>query len=352
MTGSILFAFLSVEIAVRLLGIGPEFHVIYRENFQLSDNSVIGYELVPGSPDDEFTINSAGIRGREITVNKPDGVFRIAIIGDSISFGHRVRRDQTYAARLETLLNRKAAPGSVRYEVLNFGVHGYNVVQVVETLRVRVVAFDPDLVIYGYVLNDPQSFSLEGDSLKQMQLKAEESLNQRFLHGISRFLRHSQVFLLLRRLTLRPPIEPTLFAFDPTYRAHREGWALAFLRSLHQQPETWRRVTVAMASLAGIMNSRSFLPIVVAIFPVDSRDEPGRYRLQDVHARIGAEAERNGLYRLDLADVFQQESKRRLFGDFLHPNSRGHEVVALALLEWLNGSQLLPETALDLEASH
>ena len=91
---------------------------------------------------------------------------------------------------------------------------------------------------------------------------------------------------------------------------------------------------------------------MVAIFPVDSRDEPGRYRLQDVHARIGAEAERNGLYRLDLADVFQQESGRRLFGDFLHPNSRGHEVVAVALLEWLNGSQLLPETALDLEASH
>ena len=137
-TGSILFAFLGVETAVRLLGIGPDFHVIYRENFQLSDNSVISYELVPGSPDGEFTINSAGFRGREITVSKPDGVFRIAIIGDSISFGFHCLWDETYAARLETLLNRQAPPGSTRYEVLNFGVPGYNVAQVIETLRVRV----------------------------------------------------------------------------------------------------------------------------------------------------------------------------------------------------------------------
>ena len=136
-TGGILFAFLAVEIAVRLLGIGPRFHVIYRENYQLSDNSVIGYELVPGSPDGEYTINSAGIRGREVAVSKPDGVFRIAIIGDSISFGFHCRRDQTYAARLDTLLNRQAPTGSPRFEVLNFGVPGYNIAQAVETLRAR-----------------------------------------------------------------------------------------------------------------------------------------------------------------------------------------------------------------------
>ena len=91
-------------------------------------------------------------------------------------------------------------------------------------------------MLYGYVLNDPQSFSLEGESLKLMQLKAEESLNQRFSRGISRFLRHSQVFLLLRRPAIGPPTEPTLHAFDPTYRAYQEGSELAFLRSLHQQP--------------------------------------------------------------------------------------------------------------------
>ena len=218
-------------------------------------------------------------------------------------------------------------------------------------MRARAGTFDPDLVIYGYVLNDPQSFSVVGDSLKLMQSKAEEILDQRFSRGISRVLRHSQVFLLLRRPVIRLPAEPTLHAFDPTYRAYREGSELAFLRSLHQQPETWQRVTSGMAGLARVMDSRSSMPIVVVIFPIDSRAGAGRYPLRDVHSRIGAEAERKGLHYLDLAEALQQESERRLFGDFLHPNARGHEVVAAVLLEWLVESDLLPDTPIGIEAS-
>jgi hypothetical protein len=40
--------------------------------------------------------NSAGFRGRELTEAKPPGVFRVAVIGDSITMGSGVREDDTY----------------------------------------------------------------------------------------------------------------------------------------------------------------------------------------------------------------------------------------------------------------
>ena len=53
--------------------------------------------------------------------------------------------------------------------MLNFGVTGYNITQVVERLRTLGLRYEPDLLLYGYVLNDPQGISREGEIIKALR---------------------------------------------------------------------------------------------------------------------------------------------------------------------------------------
>jgi len=91
--------------------------------------------------------NAMGVRSRrEYTLNKPFGVTRVLMFGDSFTFGDEVSDDETYAARLEQLLPRT--------EVLNLGVHGYAHDQMLLYLREVGADYHPDLVLLGFVADD------------------------------------------------------------------------------------------------------------------------------------------------------------------------------------------------------
>src|SRR5690348_16620479 len=49
--------------------------------------------------------NSAGLHDYEHPVNKPPGTFRIAAMGDSITYGYRVNLDDSLTKRLEQKLD-------------------------------------------------------------------------------------------------------------------------------------------------------------------------------------------------------------------------------------------------------
>ncbi len=96
-------------------------------------------------------------------MKKEPGVFRIAMLGDSILWGHGLELKDTFAKQLETLLNESSEK---KIEVLNFGVSGYSTQQEVELYRVKASLHDPDLVIVGYCLNDFEESSVEGRAFK------------------------------------------------------------------------------------------------------------------------------------------------------------------------------------------
>lgn len=67
-----------------------------------------------------FGVGPLPYRGKEVKEKKPSGVFRIAALGGSTTFGWGIESDSdTWPARLETALNERFA--DTRFEVINFG---------------------------------------------------------------------------------------------------------------------------------------------------------------------------------------------------------------------------------------
>lgn len=124
---------------------------------QPSADPEIVYELKPNLRgrfhDALVETNRFGLRGPEISQEKPERTYRIAGLGDSHMFGQGVGQEEFYLALLQRKLNESAESGW-RFETLNFGTPGYNTVMEVGTFEHRALAFDPDLVLLHFIGND------------------------------------------------------------------------------------------------------------------------------------------------------------------------------------------------------
>jgi hypothetical protein len=82
--------------------------------------------------------------------------YRIAVVGDSVTFGEGVQRtEDTFAQVLEDTLNQQQQ--AVTVKVFNYGTSAYSVKEMVSTLQYRMLDIQPDLVVMAII---PQDFNL------------------------------------------------------------------------------------------------------------------------------------------------------------------------------------------------
>ncbi len=94
-----------------------------------------------------FSVNDHGMRDRPFPLKKPAGTFRVAVLGDSYTMGPGVELESIYPKRLERLLGERFEGN---FEVLNFGVGGYELEDYAEVLKDKASRFSPDLVVVGF----------------------------------------------------------------------------------------------------------------------------------------------------------------------------------------------------------
>lgn len=90
-----------------------------------------------------------GLRRTTPLPPKVPGVFRIAAFGDSLTYGEGVAETESWPAALGRELG-----AAYRVEVLNLGVRGSQVEDVLRLAERLLPALEPDLVLYGVCLND------------------------------------------------------------------------------------------------------------------------------------------------------------------------------------------------------
>jgi hypothetical protein len=332
------------ELAVRVLHLGPDTNVVFADNYRLSADPRLAYELVPGSADGSARISSAGLRDREYALAKPPGVFRIVVIGDSIAYGFGIPQGDALAKQLEDLLQSYRAVQPLRIEVLNLGVSGYNIDQIVENLRTRGLRWQPDLIVYAFCLNDPQADSFELDSLKAKLSPAASSYRTALLQGGRRLLARSRLLLLVRFAwqNVSAPQRTAATPQDEQWQALRAGAYADYFSRLYTGAAL-ARLQRGVALLRGISHDAG-VPLVSVVFPLFV--DLGQYRLAPLHAALSELFRGAQLRSYDLLPLYT--TMFRMHGpsfvlNALHPNALGVRLAALYMIRaWLRDGVLPP----------
>ncbi len=154
-------AFLSVcaivalaEIGLRLAGIGPREYVpgnIWLKYDLKTPGSVTQYMgYLPYNVKDfevPVRINSKGWRDAEYDEKKPDGVYRILVIGDSYVEGKEVALEKTFHKLLEKKLNATLGGPNRRFEVMALSRGGIGTGIELNYLRDPGLKYSPDMVV-------------------------------------------------------------------------------------------------------------------------------------------------------------------------------------------------------------
>ena len=94
----------------------------------------------------EGGLNELGFREREI-LPKAKGVTRIAVIGDSFTYGLGILREERLTERVDAGLGQE-------FEILNFGWPGNDYPEHIVNLETALAVAEPDLVVLAWFHND------------------------------------------------------------------------------------------------------------------------------------------------------------------------------------------------------
>lgn len=144
------FGLLIMEIALRIVG--------YTYPIWYMPDQYTGYSLRPNvegwytrEGQSYVRVNSDGLRDREHSKQKPPNTVRIAVLGDSFSEAMHVPQEDTFWWLMERRLKACPAFAGKNVEVINFGVSGYGTAQELITLRQKVWAYQPDIVLLAFL---------------------------------------------------------------------------------------------------------------------------------------------------------------------------------------------------------
>ena len=317
-------ALLLAEGVLRVTGLAPEVAYVEKWRMRLSGNPKIGFEPIPNLDSTDASIqffgyrglsNSLGFRDREHPVEKPPGRKRIVVLGDSLTAGLWVEKDEDV---FPAVLERNLAAAGRAIDVLNFGVLGYNTQQEVETLREKGLRYGPELVVLAYCLND----RWRDDGGLYLHLLDEEKKSGRLnVARVGPWLAYSALFRFSR------------FRVLPALRASQAGEKERDLE--HYGADT---VDASFATLSELARQQGF-EVLVVTFPdlrsIEARES--EYPFGSEHRQTAQLARDNGFRHLDLLPAMrackEAQPDELIAFDSLHPRPLGYRCAADAISE-------------------
>jgi lysophospholipase L1-like esterase len=142
-------------------------------DFAFTPHPYLSYYPTPNYRKGQTFHNSLGYRADEFPIKKPDGVYRIVVLGGSSTYDVSIENNANiFTAQLEQQLKEKY--GYQNVQVINAGVPGYNSWELLVNLEFRVLDLAPDLVIIYEGVNDVHARMVEpsvyrGDDLGRRQ---------------------------------------------------------------------------------------------------------------------------------------------------------------------------------------
>jgi hypothetical protein len=290
-------AMLSIGLAE---GILRYFDLIDPPAFEM--NQAYGYLMHPNqsvSPrGHRFRINSAGFRGNDFSPHKRESVFRLAFLGDSITYGGGEVTDNDLF--VNQIAHRLMADSGRIIEPLNMSVPGWGIENMVSYISEK-----------GLYESNCLVWVISSADFRRPKTTLEEN-------GFWRVKPFSRLFygatVMLRRAY-----------FGIARNIGQSRIAEAGLKS-----ETLEKNLELVKKTLASLKARGIATYVVVVPDLDGyRRNDGdfqQYRLAAEQLRIPF---------LDLNPVFQRHGVESLFFDGVHLTSQGHQIVAEAFVSFL-----------------
>jgi hypothetical protein len=274
-------------------------------------------------------INARGLRGPESEYTKHDRVFRILNLGDSVVMGWGIRAEDTYGRQLQHMLNQQAGnPG--RFEVINAGVPGWNLENVLAYLQAEGLKYTPDLILLDITIaND-----INGrNAISRRRSPVRDLLMDKT---------HFWPFLTLQYnwLKARAAGDARIDLIDPPSSPEKYF-------PVDPDAERWQRMRDWINRISEIARAHD-IPLIMVLFPLEYQViDPDFSTLPQ--AKLSEIALEQGISVVDLLPAFQracqekasgacQVHDRYLFADvWMHPSPLGSKIAAAEIQAALGG---------------
>jgi len=284
---------------------------------------------------DEFDyhveINSAGFRDFERTYEKPEGVYRILGLGDSIAYGGAALFEDTYLRRVERMLNER--PGNhPAVEIIKAGIPRYYPEPERILLEHYGIRYEPDVIVIEFGSSDVID-TLQGlDAITIHRPTGANSAGAGRTGRLGAFLySHSHLARLIlsyyrKRMNHRPANWDEIYKPDGQYE------------------QQWEEIEAEFSKMAGIARTIGARMVILYVpdFTLFQRGEDKYYPPE----RLRAWARKN---RVTFADVTPAMLKANVTATTplywprdRHPTPAGYEVIARTLYETLIDNNLVP----------
>lgn len=344
------------------------------DQFRYREPEDIGSEI-----DVQVQFNNFGLHGPDYTLQKPPGVFRVLIVGDSFPQALQVEIEQGFPYLLQQQLNQHS---SQKIEVINLSVDAYGTDRELLLYAALGWQFQPDLVLlsfytgndvqdndidletrrYGYRLNRP--FFTLGTDGQSLQLHNSPVFDPALFSGSPAY---SWLTTLQANQTAsppeNPPEHPLVIAPAPNYTLEYPVELGLYLPEDAHWTNAWKLTEALILQFRNLVKIQN-IPFAALIIPdrravqaEDWSDTIISYgKLLPVLRQTNPTAPNsrlekflfdNNIPALDLTWTLRSwaQSKpqdRLYFADNGHFNANGHAIAAERISSWLRSLKLTP----------
>jgi lysophospholipase L1-like esterase len=282
------------------------------------------------------TTNSRGLRMKTDVSSKKAGVVRIVVLGDSVTFGYRVpqaleegngkkvEKGRPYFELLGDLL-RKSHPGR-EFEVLPLACPGYTSGQGLAWLRRDIAELKPDIVTACFGWNNIRAAGLpDRETFPQTdgQVLARKIISRsQGLLMITGEAAAKNADAATKASVQRMP-EPRTSADE--YAAHFEQMA-----AVCKDHGAWFGVILPVYRDPNTPDTE----------PKQRTDPEEGRRMGEYRERLRKMAIAQALPVLEIVELTEKSwpVSRSLFGERIHPNAEGHQLMAERIAEFIDGA--------------
>jgi hypothetical protein len=321
----------------------------------LPRKNIKGVHNRTGSFATTFRTNSNGLRDREYSFDKPNGVTRIVVLGDSSTWGWGVGDDEIYTEVLESLLPN--------VEVINLGVSAYGTQQEFDYLKMQGMKYDPDMVILGFSLNDiaGNGRGKDGSTNSKSESDREISHHSSFFLKLKEFLAYRSAFydfmteqINMNKYLVNFMMKLKIKEGPDGYEALDTNLSPALISYPPSLDDLFDKTKSKLLEMKSFLEARNIRFIVVLIPTLETIDrkmlesslvqsvfEPNDFDLEKPYKlleQFGKES------HIEIVNPFSSLNKAHADGSSvllrrdLHLNKRGHDVLAREICKYLTTS--------------